>query len=93
MWERYSEHTIGKSLSDMGLNMLFSLIFSDVYAKVPEFNRLSNFAKKVRNIIGSVCHSPSTIFKKYSHSHNKGVYIGFIKPSECRMAGEHIALD
>ena len=32
------------------------------------------------------------MFKKYSHAHNKGVYIGFIKPSECRMAGEHIAL-
>ena len=32
------------------------------------------------------------MFKKYSHAHNKGVYIGFNKPSECRMAGEHIAL-
>ena len=32
------------------------------------------------------------MFKKYSRAHNKGVYIGFIKPSECRMAGEHIAL-
>ena len=32
------------------------------------------------------------MFKKYSRAHNNGVYIGFIKPSECRMAGEHIAL-
>ncbi len=32
------------------------------------------------------------MFKKYSRAHNKGVYIGFIKPSECRMAGEHMAL-
>ena len=75
-----------------GAEHVVSLFFSDVYTKVPEFKRLSNFAKKVRNIFGSVRHSPSAMFKKYSRAHNKGVYIGFIKPSECRMAGEHIAL-
>jgi len=32
------------------------------------------------------------MFKKYSAKHNNGRSIGFIKPSECRMAGEHIAL-
>ena len=32
------------------------------------------------------------MFKKYSRLHNKGIAVGFIKPSECRMAGEHIAL-
>jgi hypothetical protein len=63
-----------------------------VYTKVPEFKKLSYFAKKVHNIFGSVRHSPSAMFKKYSRAHNKGVYIGLIKPSECRMAGEHIAL-
>ncbi len=31
-----------------------SLFFSDVYKKVPAFKRLSDFAKKVRNIFGSV---------------------------------------
>jgi hypothetical protein len=75
-----------------GAEHVVSLFFSDVYTKVPEFKRLSDFAKKVRNIFGSVRHSPSAMFKKYSHAHNKGVYIGFINPSECRMAGEHIAL-
>ena len=75
-----------------GAEHVVSLFFSDVYTKVPEFKRLSNFAKQVRNIFGSVRHSPSAMFKKYSRAHNKGVYIGFIKPSECRMAGEHIAL-
>ena len=75
-----------------GAEHVVSLFFSDVYTKVPEFKRLSNFAKKVHNIFGSVRHSPSAMFKKYSRAHNKGVYIGFIKPSECRMAGEHIAL-
>jgi len=69
-----------------------SLFFSDVYKKVPEFKRLSDFAKKVRNIFGSVRHSPSAMFKKYTRLHNKGIHLGFIKPSECRMAGEHIAL-
>jgi len=68
------------------------LFFSDVYTKVPEFKRLSDFAKKVRNIFGSVRHSPSAMFKKYSRAHNRGIYIGFIKPLDCRMAGEHIAL-
>ncbi len=63
-----------------------------MYTKIPEFKRLSNFAKKVRNIFGFVRHSPSAMFKKHSRAHNKGVYIGFIKPSECHMAGEHIAL-
>ncbi len=32
------------------------------------------------------------MFKKYSRQHNHGVYLGFIKPSECWMAGEHIAI-
>ncbi len=41
-----------------------SLFFSDVYKKVPEFKRLSDLAKKVRNIFGLVRHSPSAMFKK-----------------------------
>ncbi len=69
-----------------------SLFFSHVYKKVPEFKRLSDFAKKVCNIFGLVRHSPSAMFKKYTCLHNKGIHLGFIKPSECRMAGEHIAL-
>ena len=32
------------------------------------------------------------MFKRHSKEHNKGIHVGFIKPSECRMAGEHIAL-
>jgi hypothetical protein len=32
------------------------------------------------------------MFKNYSAEHNNGISVGFIKPSECRMAGEHIAL-
>ncbi len=35
---------------------------------------------------------PSAIFKEHSRKHNGGVNLGFIKPSECHMAGEHIAL-
>ena len=40
-----------------GAEHVVSLFFSDVYTKVPEFKRLSNFAKKVCNIFGSVRHS------------------------------------
>lgn len=60
--------------------------------QVNEFQVLSLFAKKCRNIWGSVRHKPSAMFKKYSREHNKGIPLGFIQPSECRMAGEHIAL-
>ena len=37
-------------------------------------------------------HSPKAMFDKYSWQHNKGIFLGFIKPSECRMASEHVAL-
>jgi hypothetical protein len=75
-----------------GAEHVVSLFFSDVYTKVKSFMLLSAFAKRVRNIFGSVRHSPSAMFKKYSCQHNHGVYLGFIKPSECWMAGEHIAI-
>jgi hypothetical protein len=32
------------------------------------------------------------MFKHYTKIHNKGIFLGFTKPSECRMAGEEIAL-
>ena len=32
------------------------------------------------------------MFKKYTRKHNKGIFVGFIKPSECQMGGEHISL-
>lgn len=62
------------------------------YVQIDAFKLLSNFCKRCRDIWGSVRHSPSAIFKKHSKEHNKGKHVGFIKPSECRMAGEHIAL-
>ena len=39
-----------------------SLFFSDVYNKIPEFKKMSEFGKKVRNIFGSVRHIPKAIF-------------------------------
>ncbi len=75
-----------------GAEHVASLFVSDVYTKVKDFQRLSAFAKKICNIFGLVRHSPSAMFKKYSCQHNHGVYPGFIKPSKCRMAGEHIAI-
>ena len=71
--------------------MLF-FTFSDVYRKILDFKRLSDFTKKVQNIFGAVVHTPSAMFKNYSRIHNIGIALGFIKPSECHMAGEHIAL-
>ena len=75
-----------------GAEHVVLLFFSDVYNRVPQFKRLSDFSKKLRNIFGSVRHSPKAMFETYSRQHNNGIYLGFIKPSECRMAGKHIAL-
>ena len=75
-----------------GAEHVVSLFFADVYSKVQSFMFLSAFAKRLRNIFSAVRHSPSAMFKKYSRQHNHGVHLGFIKPSECRMAGEHIAI-
>ena len=32
------------------------------------------------------------MFKHYTKIHNNGIFLGFTKPSECRMAGEQITL-
>ena len=45
----------------------------------------------MRNVFGSTCHSEHSMFKKVSKQHNQGQYLGFVKPSECQMAGEIIA--
>jgi hypothetical protein len=50
------------------------------------------FLKRCRNVIGSTRHGPHAIFKKHSMIHNKNTYVGFIKISECWMAGELIGL-
>ena len=75
-----------------GAEHVVSLFFSDVYRKVDSFKILALFAERVRNIFGSVRHAPASMFKKYTRMHNNGVHLGFIKPSECRMAGKHIAI-
>jgi len=75
-----------------GTEHVVSLFFANVYTKVKSFMLLSAFAKRVRNIFGAVRHSPSAMFKKYSRQHNHGVHLGFVKPSECWMAGKHIAI-
>lgn len=61
-----------------------SLFFDDIFTKVEDFRLLSQLCKKIRNVFGSVRHSPAAMFKSYSKKHNHGVSVGFIKPSECR---------
>jgi len=84
---KYPRITVGH-----GAEHVVSLFFSDVFKRTKEYNALSKFYKVCRNIWGGVRHVPSAIFKEHSRKHNGGVNLGFIKPSECRMAGEHIAL-
>jgi hypothetical protein len=75
-----------------GAEHVVSLFFKDIFTKMPEFQCLSQFSKRCRNIFGSTCHGPHAIFKKHSIVHNNGIYIGFIKISKCRMVGELIGL-
>jgi hypothetical protein len=75
-----------------GAEHVVSLIFKDIFTKVPVFQCLSQFSKQCRNIFGSTRHGPHAIFKKHSIMHNNCIYIGFIKISECHMAGELIGL-
>ncbi len=75
-----------------GAEHVASLFFKDIFTKMPVFQCLSQFPKRCRNIFGSTRHGPHAIFKKHSIVHNNGIYIGFIKISECRMAGELIGL-
>jgi hypothetical protein len=75
-----------------GSEHVIALFFKDVFTKVQPFVSLSKFVKRCRNIFGSTRHGPHAIFKKYSKEFNNGIYIGFIKVSECRMGGELIAL-
>jgi hypothetical protein len=59
---------------------------------MPVFQYLSQFSKRCQNILGSTPRGLHAIFKKYPIMHNNHIYIGFIKISECRMAGELIGL-
>jgi hypothetical protein len=76
----------------MVLSMLFHYSSRTYTQKMPVFQCLSQFSKRCRNIFGSTRHGPHAIFKKNSIMHNNCIYIGFIKISECRMAGELIGL-
>ncbi len=75
-----------------GAEHVVSLFFKDIFTKMPVFQCLFQFLKWCRNIFGSTCHGPHAIFKKHSIMHNNCIYIGFIKISECHMAGELIGL-
>ncbi len=57
---------------------------------IPYINVL-NLPLKLRNIFGSTCHSEHSMFKEEAPKFFKNCKVGFIKPSECRMAGEIIA--
>jgi hypothetical protein len=58
----------------------------------PLFTTLHQFAKRLRNIFGSCHHAPHAIFKKFTKLHNHGLHLGFIKDTEVRMGGAHIAI-
>ena len=67
-----------------GAEHVVSLFFSDLFTKIPEYKVLSNIAKRIRNVFGSTRHATTSMFRTHSKRYNKGVMVGFIKPSECR---------
>eukprot|EP00804_Cyclotella_cryptica_P020491 CCRYP_019802-RA/>CCRYP_019802-RA protein AED:0.36 eAED:0.32 QI:0/0/0/1/0/0/2/0/220 len=69
-----------------------SLFFDNLFKTIRIYSSLSNFCKKLRNVFGSVIHDPASTFKSHSKKHNRGIHIGFIIPSDCRMAGQLIAM-
>jgi hypothetical protein len=75
-----------------GAEHVISLFFKDIFTKMPVFQFLTQFLKWCRNIFGSTHCGPHAIFKKHFIIHNNCIYIGFIKISECCMAGELIEL-
>jgi hypothetical protein len=77
---------------DHGAEHVVSLFFKDIFTKMPVSKCLSQFLKRCRNIFGSTRYGLHAIFKKHSIMHIYHIYIGFIKISECRMAGELIGL-
>ena len=68
-----------------------SLVCQDV-TEQPEVQLLVKLHKKFRNLFGSVRHGPHALFRKHSKQMNNGVYLGFVKPADTRMAGNLIAL-
>jgi hypothetical protein len=61
-----------------------SLFFDNLFNKVQLYKDVSNFCKKLRNVFGSVRHGPASMFKVHTKKHNRGIHVGFIKPSDCR---------
>ena len=68
-----------------------SLFAKDV-TETREVSFLCKIHKQFRNYFGSTRHSPHAMFRRHSESMNNGVYLGFIKPADTRMAGNLIAL-
>jgi hypothetical protein len=73
-----------------GAEHVVSLFFKDIFTIMPVLQCFSQFLQQCRNVFGSTRHGPHAIFKKHSIMHNNCIYIGFIKISECRMAGEQL---
>ena len=63
-----------------------SLFFDNLFKFniVQLYKDVSNFCKKLRNVFSSVRHDPASMFKVHTKKHNRGIHVGFIKPSDCR---------
>ena len=54
-----------------GADPVVSLFFLDVFSKIPSFNSLMKFSKRLHNIFGITRRYTTEIFNKYSEIHNR----------------------
>ena len=62
-----------------------NLVFNDLYTLIPEYKQISKLTKKLRNVFGTTRHAPTAMFGIQCRKWNKGVQLGMIKPSDCRL--------
>lgn len=66
--------------------------FAKDVTETREVGFLCKIHKQFCNFCGSTHHSPHAMFCKHCEAMNNGVYLGFIKSMDTRMAGNLIAL-
>ena len=74
---RYHRISVGH-----GAEHVVTLLFLDVFYKIPAYESLMNFANRLCNIFGNIRYATTSMFNNYSKMHNRGIKVGFIKRSD-----------
>ena len=74
-----------------GAEHVISLFCKDVCG-LKEVNLLTKINRRLRNLLSSVRHKPTVMFKRQSKLMNGGLPLSLVKPCDVRMAGKIITL-